>query len=823
MKKYLFLATLLSFGVFHSYSQNIVMNYDSLGRINYIFYPDSSSITYTYDNMGNRISAKVHDPCTTKPKPVITALGSTEFCSGDSVMLTSSPGSKYLWSNGDTLQTIKAVAGGDYTVIRLDTFQCSLTSLPLTVIVNPLPVPTIVTNTSPALCSGDSVTLTPSIVGTDYLWSNNETSQSISVNTAGDFSVAVTDANGCTGISSEISVSENPLPSPTVISSGGTVICDGDSVALSSSVVGTSYLWSNGNTTQGFTASVGGDYSVAVTDANGCTGESPLISVVVNPLPVPTVITGGSTTFCTGDSVALSSSITGTDYLWSSGSMDNSFFASESGNYSVSVTDSNGCVGESDTLTVVANPLPSPTVMADGAISLCVGDSVSLSSSIIGIEYLWSNGLTSSSITASGNETYFVSVTDANGCTGISPGLTLTENPLPSPTVIAIDGTEICAGDSTALSSSIIGASYLWSNGLTTQSISASLGGDYSVSVTDANGCTGESSVVTVLVNQLPAPTIVIVGETSFCVGGSVLLESSIVGSDYLWSNNALSESVVISESGSFSVTVTDANGCSGESNVVSIVAHPLPTPTIDTDGGIGFCSGDSLVLSASIIGAEYLWSNGDTSSIIAVSEIGSYSVAVTDANGCEGTSPAIDIVEYTQPTVDAGNAVTVSGGNPTVIGGIPTALGNSPFSYSWTPAVGLDSSNIANPTALPQSTTVYTVVVTDANGCSSIDSITVSVELVTGTVESSGQTGILVYPNPTNDLLTITGSKVENGDYLLELKNVLGQTIFSKRLYVSNQLILHQFSLVSLSSGTYFMTIESGEFRTVTKVEKIN
>ena len=253
------------------------------------------------------------------------------------------------------------------------------------------------------------------------------------------------------------------------------------------------------------------------------------------------------------------------------------------------------------------------------------------------------------------------------------------------------------------------------------------------------------------------------------------------------------------------------------------ITIYPLPIATIIPNGATTFCSGNNVNLSSSIAGINYLWSNNETTQSISISTTGNYSIEVTDGNGCIGTSTMTSVTVNSLPTVDAGDTVTIIQGNSTVIGGIPTAIGNTPFTYSWTSAADLDSSNAANPTASPQNTTTYTVVVTDVNGCSSIDSILVIVNLPTGIIESANGNGLLVFPNPAKDLLNIIGIKIGNGEYSFELKNVFGQAMFADRLKVANHTMQKQFAISELSNGMYFLIIENGKSRTVTKVQKQN
>jgi hypothetical protein len=346
--------------------------------------------------------------------PTITPSGATTFCEGNSVILTASQASSYLWSNSETTQSITVLTSGDYSVTITDGNGCSATSLPTVVEVNPLPIVTITPSGPTTFCEGNSVMLTAS-QASSYLWSNGETTQSITVLTSGDYSVTVIDGNGCSAASLPYVILVNPLPAVTITPSGATTFCEGNSVTLTASQA-SSYLWSNGETTQSITVLTSGDHSVTITDGNGCSATSLPTVVVVNPLPIVTITPNGATTFCEGNSVTLTAS-QASSYLWSNGETTQSITVLTSGDYSVTVTDGNGCSVASLPTVVVVNPLPpTPTITAN--------DTVLTSSSQTGNQwYLNGNiisGATSQTYTVTQNGYYTVVVTDSNGCSNTS-------------------------------------------------------------------------------------------------------------------------------------------------------------------------------------------------------------------------------------------------------------------------------------------------------------------------------------------------------------------------------------------------------------------
>jgi len=304
----------------------------------------------------------------------------------------------------------------------------------------------------------------------------------------------------------------------------------------------------------------------------------------------------------------------------------------------------------------------------------------------------------------------------ANGNTAI-----VTINNLPTaPTITANSATTFCQGGSVTLISSI-GTSYLWSTGATSQSITVSITGNYTVQVIDGNGClSAPSPIEFVKVNPLPSqPTITANGPTSFCLGGTVTLSSSVgINHSYLWSNGATTQSILVNTSGNYSVQVTDNNGCTSIASApVTVTANvPPAAPSITANGPLTFCQGDNVTLTSSF-GSGYLWSNGMTTPSITVNTSGNYSVQITDANGCTSNNSATsNVFVNALPNANFNGLGSNYCGvdNPVTL--VPTTTGGT-FS-----GVGV-SGNTFDPSLVPSSmwgspvTIQYTVSV---NGCQS-------------------------------------------------------------------------------------------------------
>lgn len=320
-------------------------------------------------------------------------------------------------------------------------------------------------------CQGGSVDLTAdAVAGASYAWSNGATTQTITVSTSGTYSCTVTKSSGCTATTNAITVVVNPLPAaPVITANGPTTFCNGGNVQLSSSYA-SGIMWSNNATTQAITVNASGNYTVDYTDNNGCT-SSATQAVTVNPNPAaPTITANGSTSFCTGDSVQLSSSAASGN-VWSTTATTQSIYVSQSGSYTVTYTDVNGCSATSSATTVSVSSSPAPTVNITGATAICPGDVTTLTASTSD-SYLWSNGATTQSINVTTAGTYSVTVTNSNACNGVGTS---------SPVVITVNAAPTAAFN------------YSW-NGTLVNFNNTSTGGTlYSWDFGDQNQSTGQN------------------------------------------------------------------------------------------------------------------------------------------------------------------------------------------------------------------------------------------------------------------------------------------------------------------------------------------
>jgi hypothetical protein len=447
----------------------------------------------------------------------------------------------------------------------------------------------------------------------------------------GIYSVTLTNAAGCSATDA-INVA---YASPSSVDLGlDQSICQGQSLLLDATLPGATYLWSTGATTGQISVSTPGLYSVTV--FQGACSVSDAITISV--LPVPTVDLGNDTTLCAGASLNLDASYPSAGYVWSTGSTASSITVSAAGTYSVDV-DLNGCIASDD---IVVNVLSPGSIDLGADTSFCQGGSLLLDATLAGATYLWSTGATSSSISVTTSGTYSVQA-DVSGCAATDA---IDVVVLPVPTADLGNDTTICAGATLILDASYPGAQYEWSTGSTTSSITVSTAGTYSVDV-GLGICMASDDIV---VNVLSPGAIALGADTSFCQGGTLVLDASLPGATYLWSTGATTSSISVTTSGTYSVQA-DVSGCSA-SDAIDVTV--LPMPVVDLGNDTTLCSGASHTLDASYPGATYLWSTGSTASSILVSTAGTYSVDV-DLGGCVATD-AIDVDVLSAVSFDLGN-----------------------------------------------------------------------------------------------------------------------------------------------------------------------
>jgi hypothetical protein len=508
----------------------------------------------------------------------------------------------------------------------------------------------------------------------------------------------------------------HPLPTPTRVS-----MCEGASAHLTPSGRFASYVWSTGARTPSIDVSRAGRYSVDVIDSMMCVpGEfTYTFDVVQSPNPHPRIAQSDSMRLCANDRVTLDGGAYSA-WLWSTGEATRQIVVSGAGTYWVSVIDSLGCTG-SDTVVVVVAPRPLPSVTITGPTTFCAGDSVTLDAGAGFASYRWSNGATTRRAVVRSSGSYTVTVTNAEGCPATSQPVIVKVLPRPYPIINALGRTTLCRGERVTLDAGAGFASYRWSNGATTPAIQTDTAGTFTVTVTNASGCSATSAPVSVLVVEPPTPVIIASPAASLCTGDTVTLRTKSPYASYRWSSGATSSTITVTGSGVFTVDVIDSNGCAGTSDAFAVSIDSIGVLRLSASGPTDLCEGATVTLRAPERLARYRWSTGDTTSSIVVERAGTYALFAVDSAGCSG-SDTISVRVHAQPHVLAlGDTTLCEGASATL-----RASGGA--SFRWSPADGLDCDECAQPVATPSATTRYQVVATNPGGCADTASVLVTV-----------------------------------------------------------------------------------------------
>ncbi len=671
----------------------------------------------------------------TLPRIVIT--GDQIICKGESAVLTVSGADNYIWDNGssDNQITVYPTENTTYRVTGTNSTSCSNKNS-FSISVKSLPTPTISSNKN-AICRGDSAVLTASVgslsAGSSYHWSNEKTTNKITIYDASTYTVTVTDPYGCQGTALyNLTVNENP----NAVVSGINHFCEGGQTTLKAMPDGCSYLWShNGMSDQTITITSSGSYVVTVTNAAGCQSVASK-DVATDPLPI--IYITGTSAICLGDSAVLMVSGAAT-YRWDNGSTASRIVVHPTvqTTYRVTGTNYTPCSNES-AFTVSVRTLPTPTISGNNTI--CQGDNATFIANG-GQHYQWSTGAQSDRITVSEANTYRVTATDQYGCKGTATrDLTVNDRP----NVLISGNSHFCAGQSSTLKAMPNNCTYHWNhNELSQQEITITNGGTYTVTVTNTYGC---SNTMTKEVALDTVPVLNISGNAAVCLGDSTVL--TVTGANtYRWDNGSTDARIVVfpTTQTTYRVTGTNNTPCSSD-NSFTVSIRQLPTATISGNNSI--CQGESSQFVATG-GQQYRWSTGVQSDRITVSEANTYRVTVTDQYGCKSTATRDLTVNERPNAMISGNTHFCTGQSSTL-----TAMPNN-CSYRW-----------SHNDQTQQATTIsagghYMVTVTNIYGCSS----TATKDVIMDTLPVLNITGSSAICHGDTAVLTVSGANSYHWD----------------------------------------------------------
>ncbi len=619
------------------------------------------------------------------------------------------------------------------------------------IFVNFVPGPTLSVSDDESFCEGGSTTLVATTNGDNIQWLLDgveipgATDLELEATESGTYTAVVGGVTDCEATASSV-VEVFELPNADI--DGETVVCNGSEVTLSAINVGENEDYQfllNGsiiNTNPGQSAiqvSEAGTYSLIVTNSNGCSSSDEIIVT-----QGPALSLSGDVAFCEGEMSTLTATTTETTVVWNlngnviNGESGTTLSVTEAGEYTATV-EKDGCeVSQMSTVTV--NALPVLDLGENQGI--CDGENYTLNADTgnSGDQYQYfrdGNDLginpNQSSIEISEEGTYEVIVTNTNNCSNSASVIVQVGQ---SPTLTLDGDTEFCDGQSTTLSATSNGSTFQWSldGELLPEmdsEIEASLSGTYGLIVSSSEGCTAQSQIT---VQAVAAPDIELGDDLNLCPGTSVEISAGIHTS-YAWSTGDQSSSITIENpneneqsSTTYSVTVTNSANCPSEDQITAIF-EPIVEGSVSLSAE-GACPGGEVTLTASG-GLSYEWDNTDGTlsgtegaEVIAMPDATtSYTVTISD--DCPNNE---DIVMVEVPII---SPASVTAGPDTCIveGQEYEMMASGGEFYDWDNEMTIvGSDELANTVVIPDVTTIYTVMITDPNGCEFEDQVEICV-----------------------------------------------------------------------------------------------
>ena len=382
--------------------------------------------------------------------PVVNLGPNHSVCGvGPDTLKAGNPGDTYLWSNGATTQNVYITTSGTYHVSVNNGGCTTVDSVTVTFVA----APTINLGPDTSICNNETITLNAGNTGFHFHWNTGATTQTITVDTAGNYFVYVSQGV-CHGADT---IHVSVLTPPTVNIGPDSTICSNQSVTLNAGNTGSSFLWSTGATTQTISANTSGTYWVQVSNAACSNRDSATITVI----PMPVVNLGPDSTLCIGESIIISAGNTGYLYHWSTGATTQTINVTTTGNYSVIVNQ--GLCAATDT--IVLHFINPPVINLGNDTFVCSPNPVTLNAQNNGNSYLWNSGQTTQSITVNNPGTYWVIVNNGSCSRTDSINISVVTPPVLNPQFVA-DTTKGCNPLTINFTNnSSGGTSYIWKYG----------------------------------------------------------------------------------------------------------------------------------------------------------------------------------------------------------------------------------------------------------------------------------------------------------------------------------------------------------------------
>jgi len=676
------------------------------------------------------------------PSVLLSVFSTTTFvsCNGfsDGVLAVNSTGGtppySYNWSNAGSGNIQDSLVAGSYIVTTADANNCTTTNLAN--ISEPNAITAFVQTIDVSCFGANDGEIQLGINGGtppfSHQWSNGDFTEDIIV-PAGIYTDSITDNNGCKTIITDSVVQPQAIG---VLAQINDVSCFGNNdgninLVISGGIPPFAFSWQNGASTSFIDSLFSGEYIVQITDNNNCTRQDSFL--IIQPLSAIGVsaIINNPSCFSSSDgqiNISVNGGVLPYQYLWSNNSTSEDISNLTVGNYSVAITDSNGCVETQ--MFVVSQPDSMDVIISSNDIS-CFGANDGTASAIVNggfspYQFNWSNGGTQNqtSLLQVGNHSVIVS--DSNNCSK-SASFTISE---PSILLVNVSPSDIsCFGANDGVLSAVVSGGtspylYNWSNGGNSSLIDSLPDGLYSLTITDANQCNVVGFGIIQEPNQLLYTTAI---SDVKCFGGNDgMIDLTVSGGtppfNFLWSNFSTNQDLMGVSAGDYSVVISDVNNC--EISVFDTINQPnAPISVLAIINDVNCFGADNGAIDLSISGGtlpySFIWSNGFTSEDISSLSPSYYSVVILDANNCtENYGETIGSVAEISINSTIKNE-SCAGSNDGEIS-IQINGGISPYSILW--ANGDTTNNIYNLSA-----NSYNVSISDSINCSTIESVVIS------------------------------------------------------------------------------------------------
>jgi len=613
----------------------------------------------------------------------------------------------YAWSNGATTEDLNNISAGTYSVIITDGVGCQLTSNDYTISnsAGTLSLNNVtVTNED---CSNGAGAIDITVGGGTlpyiFAWSNTATTEDLTGLSAGTYSATITDADGCQVATGDKTVFNTASDIAVTTASLTDEVCGNGTGAIDVTITGGStpynLSWDNGATTEDITSLTAGDYVLTIVDANGCTFNY-TESVTNNPGTLNITATIPTNENCGDGTGAVNITVTGGNtpysFAWNNGATTEDLTGLSAGVYTLNLTDNAGCItSTSATITGDGISIPSNIVSDEICGDAAGAINITVSGGTTPYAFNWDNGTTTEDLTNLTAGTYTISITDAGGCT-FTDAYTVGNNT----NGLAITNTTVtdenCGDGTGAIDVTTVGGisplTFNWDNGASTEDLSGLNGGNYTLTIQDANGCTiNQTSTVTNISGGFTASVTSTTDEN--CGDGTGAVDITVTGGatpyTYSWDNGTTTEDLSGLSAGTYSVTVTEANGCSVVLNsTVNNISGTLAIGNVTVQNeNCGNASGFiDLTITGGATPYTFAWDNGATTEDLSGLSAGTYNCVITDNLGCS--------INYSGTITDAGGGITTT---PTITnelcgngqGAVDVTVGGgiSPFTYSWTGA----------------------------------------------------------------------------------------------------------------------------------------